>query len=149
MLNFQAAGILGLDNLELKEFPEWPRLDTTERHRDLLIKKGFDWTKLAQTKISLMPETQEEADHHRLLLQDTKSKFMRMQPLMWIRVDDFMKATTNYPHLDTIRHELPSKRALIDLAERPSPSTFMEFIMSKAQTNGIREPDEPPKINGV
>ena len=60
-------------------------------------------TSLALTRTTLKVEScaaNARLDEFYNAIEDTKSKFMNMQPLYYVRYDDFIKALPQYPHLN-------------------------------------------------
>ncbi|KAF2805132.1 uncharacterized protein BDZ99DRAFT_363880, partial [Mytilinidion resinicola] len=103
MMSFQAAGILGLPELDLAymdpPYSEWSRKEVTPQQRELFLRK-YDIAKLAQD-FRFPMEGEEEFDYEKIQrsINDTKQQFLNMEGLYWIPLESFAMVAREIPAL--------------------------------------------------
>jgi ankyrin repeat protein len=98
MMSFQVVGILGLPSeLHLTEFPDWEKRTVTNRQRELFL-RFYDLSQLAQQY--RWPQAGEAGYDHSIIahgLEETRQKFIDLQPMEWVKYNDFMEALSSNP----------------------------------------------------
>lgn len=101
MMSFQAVGILGLP----LELPDWyatcDKLDVTNQQRQLFL-RSYDITQLSRDCCWRGPmDPDYSRDQVKQELEETRSKFLHLKPLDWMRYSDFTEALEKpeYKHL--------------------------------------------------
>lgn len=124
MLSFQAVGILGLPELDLStDFPAWERKDVTTSQRHAYL-ETYDISQLSEDPLfdrQDWPGYDPEKQH--AMKQEDKVKFLAMDPLYWIRYDDFIEATKlpKYTHLTPLDMRT-AKAKVTTTTETPPPT---------------------------
>ena len=99
MVNFQAAALLGHHDLTLSQYPSWERRTLTAENRADLLRM-YDIAKLALPfSKPYMDDPGYDPNHLVQLVAEAKPKFMTMEPVYWIRLESFIQAVPDYPHL--------------------------------------------------
>ncbi|OJD36311.1 ankyrin repeat protein [Diplodia corticola] len=123
MMSFQVVGILGLPELDVrKEFESWEckPVSTKQLHGFL---ETYDISQLAEDFLferqnwpGYNPEQQSTT------IQAEKAKFLQLEPLFWVRYDDFVSATklTKFQHLSQL--EMRTARAKVTSTSTPPPT---------------------------
>jgi ankyrin repeat protein len=107
MMSFQVVGILGLPSeLHLTEYPDWEKRPVSLRQRELFL-QFYDLSQLAQQ--FRWPQPGEAGYDHATIvrgLEETRRKFMELNPLDWVKYDDFLEALSSnseYKHLASLK----------------------------------------------
>ncbi|EON63412.1 hypothetical protein W97_02639 [Coniosporium apollinis CBS 100218] len=137
ILSFQAAGILGLPQLDLIEFPDWERHPVTEPQRQRFL-RGYDLAQLAQD-FRFPMEGCAEFDPQAIerVMAETRAQFLKM-PLEWVRWDDFEAALRGggYEHLANLKVTTASYIHVHDPAvvngDVRKPRSFLDVILGSA-----------------
>ncbi|KAF2264939.1 hypothetical protein CC78DRAFT_215735 [Lojkania enalia] len=155
IMSFQAAGILGLPELDLARleapYSNWNRIDVTREQRESLLRQ-YDVALLAQDFRFPMEGTPEfDYDKIQESIKEARQQFLDMDGLYWIEdtmlYPEVEKVEILKPLLDDVKD--PNKRRRICVAggdcnmapekkHKPRKS-FMDVVLGKAaNTNGIK-----------
>lgn len=123
MMSFQVVGILGLPELDVrKEFEswEWKPVSTKQLHGFL---ETYDISQLAEDFLferQNWPGYNPEQQSSRI--QEEKAKFLQLEPLLWVRYEDFVSATKlpKFQHLEKL--EMRTARAKVNSTSTPPPT---------------------------
>lgn len=127
MPNFQVVGILGLPSeLRMVEFPDWERKSMSIEQRNFFL-ESYDLSKLAQEY--RWPQAGEAGYDHLCVtnaLEETRKKFIKMEPLQWVRYRDFEDALKReeYRHLAGLRLRTANCR----IKEEPDSAIDISFL---------------------
>lgn len=161
IMSFQAAGILGLPELDLAHldspYSAWERISVTRKQRELFLRQ-YDVALLAQDFRFPMEGTPDfDYDKIQESIKEARQQFLEMDGLYWI------EDTTLYPEVEKIESLKPlmdeikdiSKRRQIPVVEAeadPAPEkkhrprkSFMDVVLAQAGINGTTQ---SVKVNG-
>ncbi|KAF2503331.1 hypothetical protein BU16DRAFT_37148 [Lophium mytilinum] len=151
MMSFQAAGILGLPELDLAymepPYSEWSRKEVTPQQRELFLRK-YDIAKLAQDYRFPM-EGEEDFNYKKIQqsINDAKEQFLSMEGLYWIPLDSFAMVAKEIPALKDLMGSICSSKAWPAHIKEESRSpgfvkrpSFMDVLMEQQpRTNGVEK----------
>jgi ankyrin repeat protein len=149
MMSFQAVGILGLPSeMHLTEFPDWEKRPVTDHQRELFL-RFYDLSQLAQEY--RWPQAGEAGyDHASVVsgLEETRRKFVALQPMDWIRYSDFTEtlSKSEYKHLASLKMRTST---CCRITEDEGQGGFDDALFEepKPATPAVEQGKEPDKPN--
>lgn len=131
MMSFQVVGILGLAELDIREeFPGWEhKFVSGKQLRGFL--ETYDISQLAEDPLferqnwpGYNPEKQSA------MIQVEKSKFLQLDPLFWVRYDDFVAAAKSpkFQHLEKLELRTAKAKVTSTTTPPPTPRSWTEAL---------------------
>jgi ankyrin repeat protein len=149
MMSFQAAGILGLPELDLAyldpPYSEWLRKEVTQQQREIFLRK-YDIAQLAQDFRFPMPGDEDFDDGKiQRSIDDARQQFLDMEGLYWIPLESFTTVAKETPPLEDLMDSLCSSKAwparINEEGKSPGfaskPSFLDVFLEQQPRTNGV------------
>ncbi|KAL1632365.1 hypothetical protein SLS56_003780 [Neofusicoccum ribis] len=123
MMSFQVVGILGLPELDIRqEFAAWEHKPVSPKQLHGFL-ETYDISQLAEDPLferQNWPGYDPERQNN--LIQEEKTKFLQLDPLFWVRYEDFVAATKSpkFQHLEKL--EMRTARAKVSSTTTPPPT---------------------------
>lgn len=163
IMSFHVVGLLGLRELHLEEFPDWEKRRVPQEEKAYFL-RGYFIDRLAQyyafpDDAPNVVEANRDLRESFEMMDRTKEQFLKMEPLFYVKLDDFLAKAKEYKHLEGLSNELqdvvpgpmlrkPTKwydeldcGTCKDIPDRVSPSAGLENVKREdstapASTNG-------------
>lgn len=100
MMNWNAACLLGCPELTLEGYPSWEKLAVSRRQRVItmrLLRDLYTWD--IEPYDHCLQQENIPSETYQERYDESKAAYMAMEPLFWVRFNDFLTATATLPHL--------------------------------------------------
>jgi hypothetical protein len=110
IMSFYVVGLLGLQELHLEEFPDWEKRPVPQEEKAYFL-RGYFIDRLAQyyafpDDAPNVVEANRDLRESFEIMDRTKEQFLKMEPLFYVKLDDFLKKAKEYKHLEGLSNEL-------------------------------------------
>lgn len=131
MMSFQVVGILGLPELDIRqEFAGWEHKPVSAKQLHGFL-ETYDISQLAEDPLferqnwqGYNPEKQSN------IIQEEKAKFLQLDPLFWVRYEDFVEATKlpKFQHLEKLEMRTAKAKVCSTTTPPPTPRSWTEAL---------------------